>query len=818
MESLKYNIKYDESISRWWITDMAAESFESPYETFDAEVNLGEAYVQIVYPVRKEFLKKNKIEEVPYYTGSYDRVYFPFENNRVDFTTFMHNPHHLWVNAKTNLYVPQGGKYPFDLYTCGGMKLWVNGENQVCFAPYTRNIPGIIRVELELKEGMNEIVVYADELAERDVFFYYEMRYKGDKPLVGIIELDQDVEEIKDTETFLKSCYFERDCITKGDFILKYDNTLLQKDKKLIIKGDEHAAKLSNVEIEDEHAVIAYKDKNEVNLGSIDQFNVGAFKVLVGCKVGEFVITRELVIGIVPEDFVDFEPKSTIEERKQQALEFICKHGENVVNRAMAILEVDHKFNQKALDCLNYSISMIENKEDCADFYLAPMFMMITRYRNYLTDEQYVRIKDSILNFRYWIDEPGNDVMWYFSENHALLFHISQYLGGYTYPEEIFSASGHTGKEQYAIGKKRVEAWFETFFKYGYAEWNSATYIPVDLIGFFVLYEMAPDSNMKELVTKAIDFTFKIMSYNTFHGIMSSSYGRAYEETLKVRGQVEPNFFQWVSYGDGYVSSASRAVTLYCLSNYEPPAFNDEVQLEENQWLSAELDQGMNRVKTYYYRTSDYFTACVRRFKPFLHGHQQHLMNVALGDRCVQYYINHPGERPFSGGNRPCYWAGNGTIPYIEQFKNIMVMIYKIDPDELVHYIHAYTPLYEYDNYELKGKWFFVQVGDAYMGTYFSNGVTITQSGANTNKEVISQGLNHGIIIKCGSKTEFGSFDNFKEKLSVMDIQYDGNKAISFEDPQYGAIELKDRNHFTANEVKLDYSFKPVIEVKKGNL
>jgi hypothetical protein len=147
-----------------------------------------------------------------------------------------------------------------------------------------------------------------------------------------------------------------------------------------------------------------------------------------------------------------------------------------------------------------------------------------------------------------------------------------------------------------------------------------------------------------------------------------------------------------------------------------------------------------------------------------------------------------------------------------------MVMIYKIDPDELVHYIHAYTPLYEYDNYELKGKWFFVQVGDAYMGTYFSNGVTITQSGANTNKEVISQGLNHGIIIKCGSKTEFGSFDNFKEKLSVMDIQYDGNKAISFEDPQYGAIELKDRNHFTANEVKLDYSFKPVIEVKKGNL
>lgn len=55
MGRLNYKIGYDDSINRWWITNMQKEPFDSPKETFEAEVNLGEAYVQIVYPVRRAF-------------------------------------------------------------------------------------------------------------------------------------------------------------------------------------------------------------------------------------------------------------------------------------------------------------------------------------------------------------------------------------------------------------------------------------------------------------------------------------------------------------------------------------------------------------------------------------------------------------------------------------------------------------------------------------------------------------------------------------------------------------------------------------------
>ena len=818
MEELKYEIGYNEAISRWWVTHIKQAAFESPCETFAADVNLGEAYVQIVYPVRKEFLKRNKIEEVKYYDGKYDRIYFPFENNRVDFTTFIHTPHHLWVYAKTFLEVEEAGSYPFEIYTCGGMKIWVNKKEAVCFAPYTRNIPGNCRVSIALQAGMNEIVVYAEELAERDVFFYYEMKFKGDKPLTGVLPMEQSVQQIIQTETFLKSCYFEKDCIREGELVLKYDGSLLNADENLIIEGDPESAKLNNIDIEGVIKVVASKDKNEVSLGDLQRYNVGVFKILAGIQVGGFMIARELVVGIIPNTIIDFKPMPTIEERKKQALSFICQYGETVVNRAMAILEVQHEMTDKAYCCLQNSLEMIRNKEDCADFYLVPMFLMMTRYRAYLSDKAYAEIKYNILNFRYWIDEPGNDVMWYFSENHAFLFHISQYLSGNLFQDDIFTVSGRLGKEQYSIGKKRVEEWFETFFKYGYAEWNSATYIPIDLIGFFVLFEMAPDANIKEFAKKALDFTFKVVTYNTFNGIMSSSYGRAYEDTLKAREQVEPSFIEWVSYGTGYVNFRSRAVSLYCLSSYVPPNYDKEAALQEKEWMSVEFDQGINKVKTYFFKTQDYFTACVKRFKPFKHGHQQHVMNVALGEKSVQYYVNHPGERPFSGGNRPCYWAGNGTIPFIEQYKNVMVMLFKIDPDELAHFIHAYTTFYAFDAYEITDKWLFVRSGNAYMGTYFSNGVVYTGHGANTGKEVISYGLNHGVIVKCGSQAEFGNFEKFTNSLKTMDITYDGEEFFEFKDPQYGTMTIAGIDKVMVDGKPIDYTSKSKMEVLKGQL
>lgn len=809
MGRMEYPIHYDESVNYWWITDVQKEIFNSPCETFEAEVNLGEAYVQIVYPIRKEFLRQNLIAGAEYYEGTYDRVYFPFENNRVDFTTFEHRPHHMWVYGKTELLVDEEGDYPFEIYTCGGMKTWLNGTEVLCFTPYTRNIPGKEFVNLHLNAGLNELVIYADELAERDVFFYYEFRYKGEKPLKGAIELGEYVEEVLDTELFLKSCYLPRDLVKSGNVVVHYDSTLLKEDKKINVSFGRANG--------DDATVTARKAENELVIGAASDFRVGAFALYLSCRAGEFFISRKLVEGVSCEEASRVSPADTESLRKQQALQFLCEQGGGMITATLAVLEVEGKWNEKAIKGLDESLEMIENWEDCADFCLSPLFLLMTKYQRYLSKEQYDRIRSAVLNFRYWIDEPGNDVMWYFSENHAMLFHVGQYLAGYLFPEEEFTVSGRLGREQYEIGKKRVEGWFSHFEKYGFAEWNSGTYIPVDLIGFFTLYMAAPDQQIRDKAKRAIDFTFRLMCCNTYHGVLCSSFGRCYEDTLKIRTLMEPNFLTWTAYGVGRMTAGARSVTLYAISDYEAPKEFGENQPGKGQWLSVELDQGINGVKTYGYKTSDYFLACVRRFKPFVHGHQQHLMNLAIGAQGAQFFINHPGERTFSGENRPSYWAGNGTMPYIEQYRNVMMMVFHTDPEELVHHIHAYFPVYDYDEYEIDGNWVYIKSGNGYAGCWFSNGVSMTKYGANTGKELISQGLDHAVVVKAGSESEHGSFERFKEGLKAAEVKWDGKNGVIFREPEGISMEITDVGRVMVNGKILP--FEPCMEMKieKGN-
>ncbi len=72
---------------------------------------------------------------------------------------------------------------------------------------------------------------------------------------------------------------------------------------------------------------------------------------------------------------------------------------------------------------------------DCADFFLVPLLWIRARYAAALSPALLAEIDRTILGYRYWLDEPGNDVQWYFSENHALLFHTAAYLAGHLLPD-----------------------------------------------------------------------------------------------------------------------------------------------------------------------------------------------------------------------------------------------------------------------------------------------------------------------------------------------------------------------------------------------
>lgn len=778
MELLRYPITQNRSVNLWWTTEVCKEAVVTQCEAFSEEVNLTEGYVQIIYPVRKAFLKDHSLASVAYPTEEFPNLRFPFENNRLDFSTFIHTPHHLRVYAKTWIEVEQDAIYPFDLYTCGALKLWVDGQEQMSFAPFTRNIAQKQHIELDLNKGRHEVVVFAEELAERDVFFYIELRYKGFHTIHNVVQIPSHARELQQAMQVLTSLCYSQDRFEEGEVIVCYNPEYVTQPTTLRLKNSKAVLHLSS-------------DSDRIILGKVEDFQGGVHRHTYQLSVGPYLLERDLLVQFSPRKQRIRYPKPTLEGRKEQALQAIKKMGEHAITTALVICETEQRLTKEARRMVLSSLEKIERREDCSDFHLVPLLLLASRYAELLDQALLMRVKQAIINYRYWMDEPGNDVMWWFSENHAFLFHIGQYLGGYRHQNERFSASNRLGIEQYELGKQRLFTWFETFFAYGYAEWNSATYLPIDLIGLFVLHELAPDDDIKELATKALDFTFRLIAHNSREGVMSCSFGRCYEDTVKFRDNTELTFLNLIAFGKGVVTQSHRAVSLFALCSYTPPCDAGEPRLTEKQWMEIGLKQGIRGVNTYLFRTPFYQMGCVQRYRPFEHGHQQHLFNVAAGRHAqLQYFINHPGEPAFSGQNRPSYWAGNGTMPAIHQYKNLAVLLFKIDEEELVHAIHAYLPLQHFDAFQQSEHHLLFSCDDAYVSTYFSEPFSITQSGANSRREVFSTGLVHAVVVRCASKAEFGCFNRFISDQTSQAYVFDRqNMTITFSDSRWGLVE-----------------------------
>jgi hypothetical protein len=90
------------------------------------------------------------------------------------------------------------------------------------------------------------------------------------------------------------------------------------------------------------------------------------------------------------------------------------------------------------------SLPAIEDCHDCADFILVPLLWsrasMPTSSSGAGQAHRRRHARLSLLDGR-----KGNDVQWYFSENHALLFHTAAYLAGHILPDATLRAVGPLG-------------------------------------------------------------------------------------------------------------------------------------------------------------------------------------------------------------------------------------------------------------------------------------------------------------------------------------------------------------------------------------
>ena len=154
---------------------------------------------------------------------------------------------------------------------------------------------------------------------------------------------------------------------------------------------------------------------------------------------------------------------------------------------------------------------------------------MLKEYKFYLSFDTIKEIEDTLLGFRYWLDEPGEINACYFSENHQPLYHSAEILVGSMFEEKIFPSNNLSGKWHKEHGKKFLLRWMKWRKQFGFSEWCT-NYYSEDILALLGIYYYSEDKELIQKSKELIDILLIEISLNSFQGHWIGTHGRTYTE------------------------------------------------------------------------------------------------------------------------------------------------------------------------------------------------------------------------------------------------------------------------------------------------
>ncbi|WP_429932354.1 hypothetical protein [Agrobacterium vitis] len=766
-----YEVLTGETITSWLVSPLAASVFAGiaapaedrvDYRFINGFVDVGDL------PCRKAFWATMVGRDLaPKCDWEPDHLNLPGANRRVEFTHFWHVPTHVRRWLRGTFRAASARSLSLRLKTCGGVRIWVNGVEQVRFEPFRRNFESMSDVTLQLAEDDNDILVHTEDLAERDTVWFVELEVTDAEPIAVLLPAVLDGATVARLERLMRSVRPARDVFCGQPLELLFDEapqTDVPVEITVYSHGHERAV------LAKAQAVLRAGDRTlavSQTLGIADGYHGVRLRMGEGASVASRVIDAAFLTRLQPEI-----SQGSLEERKQQALAYSARHGAPRIGRVLAMAacgQVDDAVLEKLL---SDTLAAIDRREDCSDFILVPLLWLLGAYADVLTPDQRERVRQSVLNYRYWVDEPGNDTMWFWSENHVLCFHTSQLLAGQLMPEAVFSASGRTGEQQAALARQRLHRWFDSVEAHGLAEWNSAAYYPIDFIGLLALDHWAePD-----IATRArhqLDLIFRMIALHTLAGVPAGSQGRAYDKELRAGPLTELAPFAWVAFGEGWLNGGVASLPMFCASHYQPPEDLAELAtLREGRSIEARYAQGLESGKLVVFKTHASQLSTVVDHKTGRKGHQQHVLDIRLaGHPMARLWINHPGEDDPWGSQRPSYWAGSGILPRVAQYGDVALLIADTQGGRLP-FTHAYLGIDGLDEVITEENWVFARSGQGFAALYNSHGLEPMHAGATAGRELRALAPISGWVAIVGAGDAL-AFEIFCLKARTTSIDFD---------------------------------------------
>jgi hypothetical protein len=736
------------------------------------------------YPCRTQFAQERRGKRpqiVP--DGTQTKVWLPFGSPRLDLSGFWFRATHIATAASCTVDLERPGRARLALRTCGGAILTINGTEAGWMAPYRRNAETREEFTVELNAGENRIEVWFDDLAERDARYYLQVDWLEGPPGVAGIAVPNLV-AARSVETALATLHFDAPAYAGGVVALTLPQPL-DRDASVSVKieGDfmSHQAQTA--------ALVLPAGARRLELAQVSDLPGDFRHFRVTLSAGGFEAGRTFGVEVCDMASQAAVPE-TLARRVDEALNWVAERAEPDTVAALARLALGLG-DERTERMIETTLPTIEDCWDCADFALVPLLWSRIRWGDLMSGALRARVDRAILGYRYWMDEPGNDVQWYFSENHALLFHTAAYLAGTLLPEAVFTRSGRKGIDQATVGLARVRAWLDHFAEWEMAEFNSAPYFPIDLKGLTALYALAPDADVRAKAQMAIGRLLLHVARSAHHGVLTAAQGRSYEHTLRAGRTLELSAITRLCFGTGNLGARFHALPGLALAIRDhgltiDPALAAVADLTggEQEWAFA---QGQGRFAALYHaKTADWAMGSAGAYRWFDWGYQETLIHARIGrNPDAQVWVNHPGEVIHSGYGRPSYWGGSASVPRCQQYRGLAMLFFDGQPEQ-PDFTHAWFPAPVFDEVQLARNTAAARSGNGAMLIRTSGPLEMVQDGPTTGCELRLSGRRGWWLLRLG---QAGALDTFKAQFAGLTLIGDDPRAIlSVEDPEYGPV------------------------------
>jgi hypothetical protein len=784
-----------DAVGHWRLGDVHEERYDVPDRTMEGKMDAfffltkDRNFIPHQYACRTDFIAayRGKRPE-PVTTFAPRRVWLPFGSPRVDLSGFWFRATRVECWASTTLDSPRDQVARFRFATCGGAFLEVDGARVAELTRYQRNFEEGTEVEVALKAGKNELRVWFADLCERDARYYFSLELIAGEGLATALPCPVDGARAAAVEAMLEGMRFEKPFYGGGEVAVVFDRPAKTPlDLHVEVRGDF----MSTEETLHFHGAVP-EGATRVAIADTAELPADFRHFDITLRDGGFVAARVLGVEIC---HLDRQPPATDrpDERARAVLEHVAERGERDMVAVLARLALG-RGGPETDRIVESCLPIVGDCHDCADFLLVPLLWSRMTWPHLIGDETRARMDDVILRFRYWMDEPGNDVMWYFSENHALLFHTACHLAGTLFPDATFRRSGRTGREQAETGRQRLLEWLNHFEVCEMAEWNSAPYFPIDLKGLCALYALSPDAEIRERSGAAIRRLLEIMALSSHHGMMTASQGRSYEHTLRPGRTLELSGIAYLAFGKGSLGRRFHALPQLALCLMEHglaidaglAGIADHTGAGAYEWRYKQGENGI--ASLYHFKSKDFALGTIAGYRWGEWGYQETVLHLRLGERPeAQIWINHPGEVIHSGYGRPSYWGGCGTVPRVHQYRSLAVLDVDAHPTQ-PDFTHAWLPEAEMDEVVHDGDRVLVRSGEGLCLLVASGPLERVAAGPTAGCEIRLPGHRGRWIVRLSDLATEGSLAAFGRRFAGLGAQARDDGTILVQDPDLGTV------------------------------